>query len=1479
MIKPDWNKFKAKFSENPQSNFEWFCYLLFCQEFNKSFGIFRYKNQSGIETNPIIKDSEVIGWQAKFYETTLSYHKDDLIETITKSKRDYPNLTKVIFYTNQEWGQGKSQNDPQAKIEVEQKAKESQIEIEWRTASFFETSFVAIDNKTISQHFFNLDKSIITLLEEKQAHTESILYEIQTHIDFNTQKIEIDRRNILQKIQEELNQKQILILSGVGGVGKTAVIKNFHKEIKDKVPFYIFKANEFNTNNINDLFKNFNLQGFIEAHKDEENKIIVIDSAEKLLDLQNTDPFKECLSTLIKSNWKIILTTRNNYLEDLNYQFIEIYQIIPYNLDIQNLDLKELTELSQTYNFKLPEDQKLLELIKNPFYLNEYLKFYKKEEKIDYLSFKEKLWNKIIKKSKPDREQCFLQIAFQRANVGQFFVTPNCNQTTLKSLTDDGVLGYEIAGYFITHDIYEEWALEKIIESEFLKKENNREFLKKIGESLAIRRSFRNWVSEKLLLGDDSIKQFIEEIIDDEVIESFWKDESLVSVLLSDYSEKFFELFKEKLLENNQELLKRITFLLRIACKEVDDDFFKQLGVKDINLFSIKYVLTKPKGKGWQSLIKFVYENSDKIGIENIHFILPIIHDWNNKFKKEETTKFSSLIALQYYQWIIKKDIYFSRDDDVKEKLFQTILYGASEIKEELITIFNEILKNKWKNHRDNYYDLVKVILTKFGENIEIIKALPEYILKIADLFWFQTPKIEDFYSHSRMEIEEYFCIEENHLEYFPSSAYQTPIYWLLQFSLKNTIDFILDFTNKTVECYAKSDLDKNEVKEVEVIIDDHSSIKQYISNRLWNTYRGTQVSTNLLASIHMALEKLFLERGKDADSKTLENWLLYLLKNSKSASVSAVVTSIVLAYPEKTFNVAKILFQTKDFFLYDTARFTLDLQQKSSLLMLRDSFGSNYKNKIYEEERLKACDDEHRKISLEHVAVNYQFFRNEKVSDEEAEKRQQVIWSIFDKYYHELPDKSKETEEIIDNLEKTKDKIFYLFNYSIPADACSVLVRDYFEKLSKKEKTFCKDIILEVAASSFRANYQYQIRDGVESAISVLPILLKDFPEEKEVIKTILLLTLFDPHPLGMYGRFSDYSSKAILYNLWGISFDDAQSLLLGYLLLKPKYEELSKKLLEGNYKRNIYEFHENELIKSFLTENEADLQNIIKNKISIDDLKDIEQLDLYILNTAFRLIPLKTDNKEHKKLAQSIISTFTRDLLSNKREDRVDYMVRHAFLEKLAYLVLSSSEQDIHDYLKPFIDNFNSSEAIADLFQEFIFAEDRLNTYDNFWQVWNLFYKKVVDLCKDGDKHWRIEKIIKSYLFAQTPWNETTTDWHTLKDNNKRFFGEIVKSIGHCSSVLYSISKLLNGIGSKYLNYGISWISEILNDNKNLWADKLETNTIYYLENLVKKYIYKNREKIRKMKKLKQDVLVILDFLIEKGSVVGYMLRENIL
>ena len=138
---------------------------------------------------------------------------------------------------------------------------------------------------------------------------------------------------------------------------------------------------------------------------------------------------------------------------------------------------------------------------------------------------------------------------------------------------------------------------------------------------------------------------------------------------------------------------------------------------------------------------------------------------------------------------------------------------------------------------------------------------------------------------------------------------------------------------------------------------------------------------------------------------------------------------------------------------------------------------------------------------------------------------------------------------------------------------------------------------------------------------------------------------------------------------------------------------------------------------------------------------------------------------------------------------------------------------------------------------------------------------------------------EIVKSYLFAYTPWDESITSWHTLKHNDRRFFKEISQEIGHCPSVLYSVSKLLNDVGSQYVDDGILWVSDMLHNNPNLLTDELEEGSVHQMESLARKYIYKNRSKIKESSELKKKVLVPLDFLVGKGSVIGYMLREKVI
>jgi len=259
--------------------------------------------------------------------------------------------------------------------------------------------------------------------------------------------------------------------------------------------------------------------------------------------------------------------------------------------------------------------------------------------------------------------------------------------------------------------------------------------------------------------------------------------------------------------------------------------------------------------------------------------------------------------------------------------------------------------------------------------------------------------------------------------------------------------------------------------------------------------------------------------------------------------------------------------------------------------------------------------------------------------------------------------------------------------------------------------------------------------------------------------------------------------------------------------------------------------------------------------------------------------MIPQKTDNEVHKEIVQIIVSAFADEILIDSFDKKVNYMVKHEFLEKYSHFVLTSQKEDIPNLLKPFIDKFGTYESIADLFKEFVKAEDKLNTYDNFWLVWNIFKPKVISVCKEAKNSWNINKLIKSYLFAQVPWKEDVKVWHSFKDNNKRFFTEISDKIGHSPSTLYAISKLLNDIGSYYIDDGLKWISNIIGSNKGYINKKLETNTIYYLENFTRNYVFKNQEKIKRKREVRDGLMIILNFLIDKGSSVGYMLRENIL
>ncbi|MFQ5684324.1 MAG: AVAST type 4 anti-phage nuclease Avs4 [Candidatus Binatia bacterium] len=1609
IVEINWGNFRAKFNGKEQASFEWLCYLLFCKEFKQRTGISAYKNQAGIETNPVTVNGINIGWQARYYETRLSEHKADFITSIDATKTRHPSVDKIIFYTNHDFGQSRHGTDPQYKTDIESYAKEKDIKIEWRTASYFKSPFVCEENASIAKHFFALgEKSIIDFINELCRHTEAILDPIRSEITFSNKTIKIDRSGITKTLKETISNSPLIVVSGESGVGKTAVIKDFYNQIKDTVPFLVFKAIEFNISNVNQLFTDygsFTLSDLVQEYQDAKEKYIIVDSAEKLADVERPEVFQEFLSTMRNGGWKIVFTTRLSYLDDLKNAFVQIYNVSFEPLNIRNLTSEELIVLSMEYQFSLPRSDRLQSLLQNPFYLNEYLQNYPAgETTLSYGDFKDAIWNKQIAKSSyrannthRKREDCFLEIARKRATSGNFFVTvESCDGRILQRLESDEIIKFDsnARGYFITHDIYEEWALDKLIERAFRKSADHEAFLEDIGSSLAIRRAFRSWLSEKIASDDDDVMTLIEAIVDSARVERHWKDEALVAVLLSDHAGRFIERFEQKLLELPEKvveedesssvvcsfsvqyryensLLYRILFLLRIACKEIDQDFLKLLGISKFDGIALSMLVTKPKGQGWKSIIHFLSKYKEELGLMYMHFILPVLDDWNRNHKQGETTKDASKIALFYYDELTKRDgFYFRSRDDTKDKLIRTVFNGSHEIKEDLRRIIDEVVAKKNTSHRGRYYELVKGALSSLMESAEIAKNLPTEVMRLANLFWFYTPDKMEWRSASRIDIAQHFGLSEGHRDYYPASAFQTPVFQLLQTSSQEAIDFILAFTNRSVEYFAKSEFARYEVEEIEVFVDEAgTSIKQYICHRIWNIYRGTQVAPHLLESVHMALERwLLMVVAKFATPEVLEAWCLYLIKNSRSASITAVVASVVLAEPSKLFNVAQVLFRTKEFFFYDRARTQLDMTAKSAYSISYDPEG------IFTNERLQTCEDKHRSHTLENQALSYQLFASEDEGEGVARKRQEILWKIFDEYYAQLPDKSKETEDdktwrlclarmdrrkmdittekrddgilisfnpeidpelrqysetslaktseamkhvplqlwsrnrfegneeeykkhpqyendhklVISETKKTIEELkddqsddgsFTLFYRAVPSYTSAVLIRDYFGQLDANEKEFCKNVILEYASMPLKVGYRYQVGDGVGAAINVLPLLLKPFVQDSKAIKEILLFTLFDSYPIGMSQRLSDYAVAAVLHNLWKESAEDAHSIFLGYLLLKPKFDELSRSIIEENRKKNVYDFSHASAVERFGAKYRSELTKVVSNQLTYTEIPSLSGIDPGTLVTAFLSLPEKTADEDHKKFVRGIFPILSKSLRNNDREERLDYALAHRFLEKLAHFVLSSKKEDIEPYLRPFIEDFGSSRETGDIFSEFIMAEDGLNEYESFWTVWSLFYPKIVELCQEEDLRHHSTNIVHNYLFAWPYWRKDAKEWHSLKEREKGFFKRVAEDIGGHPAVLYSLSKFLNEIGSGFVSDGILWISDMLKKNQDLAHKELEVNTVYYLESLVRGYILKNRYRVRTTPQIKKQILVVLNFLLEKGSVTAYMLREDIL
>lgn len=1017
----DWAQFNVKNEGKESKAFEEMIYLLFCTKYGKKEGIFGYFNQRGIEKEPIKVNDECIGFQAKFYKTKLSDHTSDLIKSIKCAKRDYPDLSKIEFYINKEYGQGHKNvnNKPIEQEKVEKCAKKNGIQIDWYLKSQLDVILFQPENQKIHDKFFGNEKTFLNYIEELNIYSDSLFENIKENLTFKDNVIKINRDSYINELDKKISENDCLLINGNSGCGKSALAKEYLKQKNS--PILMFKPDDFDVNNIQFFFNRFNLSlnEFREFFNDYAEKFILIDSAELIGTLKNQNVINEFLKLMSQDSWKIIFTSNINYSNSLKWNLKVNFNFKVDEINVKELSLNELDKLFKDNKLQLPNNIKFKKSLQNLFYLNAYLSNIDNIDLNNENEIKELLWDLIIKKShyeycnNPDkREDCFLKF-IEKKSVNPYFkfeVDSIC-QEILNNFQREGIIRNISDKYYFCHDIYEYLGMDRIINKNYNESNGDYEiFFKKINNSIKFKVAYREWLLYQLNNNYENIFEFLDFIILDGQCGESWIDETIFAVVTSKKFELFLKKYKFQII-NDEYILKRILYWLQtIFRKETNSEFSKLIKEHTNN------ITYKPYGFNWEIFISFLYNNLEKWNKTQIEIIAPYLLNWNKHYQDGDTTRNSSLIGLKFYEHLEENE--YCNVDKLKNDCISVILLGSKEIKNELEEILNKILLNNWKKRQHPYYMLSMRILSieNYGYICEI---LSDEILKLAYLFWISNDESKYYFS----EYEKSFLIDKNTtLGYSYESPFETPILYLLKHNSEKTVDFIINFVNTSithhVENYPTEKDDFYHISEIELKIDGMKN-KQYISNSLWQCYRGSgsPVIPTLLKIIHMALEKFLIKECENNKFDDVEQILKKVLLKSKSSSLTAVVTSIVLAYPDNFFEIALILFKTLDLFMYDNIRWIQESEAKFLCAIT-----PNKKHYLIQE-RLGECNQQFRKMNMEILIITYQFFRNEDISKEISKYRVESIQKLLDIHLEELNSKNLTQQELF-NYRRLLSKI-----------------------------------------------------------------------------------------------------------------------------------------------------------------------------------------------------------------------------------------------------------------------------------------------------------------------------------------------------------------------------------------------------------------------------------------------------------------------
>jgi hypothetical protein len=248
------------------------------------------------------------------------------------------------------------------------------------------------------------------------------------------------------------------------------------------------------------------------------------------------------------------------------------------------------------------------------------------------------------------------------------------------------------------------------------------------------------------------------------------------------------------------------------------------------------------------------------------------------------------------------------------------------------------------------------------------------------------------------------------------------------------------------------------------------------------------------------------------------------------------------------------------------------------------------------------------------------------------------------------------------------------------------------------------------------------------------------------------------------------------------------------------------------------------------------------------------------------------------HRRLARFLLDEWEAERADRARRGGGDHEFTHNCLTRIAAFVLKLDRGRALAVCGSLLEAVAShSRELVVFLQCLVLEEDQSAGETCFWDVWQAFADRICEapwIAQLDSEYGRGRELVGAIFLGQD-WKDGVRHWRRLEGNAHRV-GRLASRLAGSRRVLEAYAGFLHDVGESCLPKGFITVADSLEAGNA--ADMLASNnSVFYLEALLRRYVYGEPLKLKQAPAVRAAVLSILDLLVEAGSSACYRMRDD--